>query len=142
MKKMAKEVLILTAVLLMVLVTAACQSSSKFIGTWTLRVDKSTLPSMTEEEASAADAYYAQMSFNLTLKGNGTATANGSFIQTSGQSDALAQWTQNGDTITLTDPSAEASSKTMVFVLRDGKLYFDTDTMGEDLKYFYLVKES
>lgn len=140
MKKMMKALLLLTLTVLMAAALSACAGSSQFVGRWTLVVDKTAMPSMTEEEASATDAYLSTLSFTLTIKGDGTATASGSFIQAGQASSATANWTENGNTLTLKDPSGASSDKDMVLTLKDGKLYFDESVMGTSAAYFYLQK--
>lgn len=140
MKKTMRSISVLLLAMFVVLSAAACgdRSNSKFVGSWSLVINQDTLSSMTEEEASVASAFLSTMSFNLTISADGTATADGSMITAS--SDASAKWTEDGDTLTLTDPSGK-STKTMVLHYKDGKLYFDEATMGEDTKYFYLQKK-
>ncbi len=144
MKKALKIVLSAALAMLMILACAACSgggSGSGIVGgTWNIQYDRSQFPSMTAEEASATEAYLAQMKLSITFNADGTASVNGVFSAT-GVSNAsgggIAKWTQSGDKITLT--SDVSGSSPMVLTLRDGKLWFDSAMVGEQAaKIMYL----
>lgn len=145
MKKLVKAVCLLTVTVLVAATAAACATISQFVGHWHLSVDKNSLPSMTEEETSALLTLVDTMTFDLTIRGNGTATASGTMIQSSESSQktsgAAASWTAEGNVLTLKAPSGESSDKDIVLTLKDGKLYFDAAYFGPEASYLHLEKD-
>ncbi len=143
MKKTTARLLALVCAMLMIVSFVGCSSSDsdKFVGTWTLTVDMTTMPSMTEAEEASTVEYLKTLSFVLKLKGDGSATATGTMMKT-GDMPAPAGWTAKGDTVILGNAESSDSSQKMVLTLKDGKLFFDAETMGEETaKYFYLQKQ-
>ncbi|GEM_PF-4760134 len=130
----------LISVVLLLSAAACTGESNPFVGTWHLKVDMTTMPSMTESEEASAKEFVSKLSFDLTINGDGTATATGSMMQT-GDTPAPARWTAEGNRLILENPNTALSDKQMIFTLKDGKLWFDPETMGKGTaKYFYLEK--
>ena len=104
-------------------------------------LDFSVYTSLTEAEEASTVEYLKTLSFVLKLKGDGSATATGTMMKT-GDMPAPAGWTAKGDTVILGNAESSDSSQKMVLTLKDGKLFFDAETMGEETaKYFYLQKQ-
>lgn len=143
MKKVFKIIVAASLAVLMIFACAACSGSDNgIVGTWNLVIDRSQFPSMTEAQASATEAALAQMKFSITFNADGTATADGSFSGSS-TNNGKANWKQEGDKIilTATETTSSASGNTMTLTIKDGKLWFDSATVGADAaKMMYLSK--
>ncbi len=143
MKKVFKSILAASLCILMIFACAACSGGSGsgdngIVGTWKLQIDNAALPSMSEQEASATQAYLSTLNFSITFNADGTATASGSLV--SGSQSGTVKWTQSGNTITLASTDA-SNSGSMTLTLKDGKLWFDAATVGEQAaSMMYLAK--
>ena len=115
MKKHTKKLVVLITVLMLLFTVTACgggSSDSQFVGQW-----EATNISYSGIEMSPADA---GLEFSVDVKDDGSVTA-----VTNGEEEGEGEWTEEGDTITITDGSGSELTGTM-----DGdKLIID---FGED----------